>query len=299
MRAKNVFLPRSALEGSVKELQANLTDSNRPFDHKIARGLYLQLIQPVRQLIHGERLLILPHDLLSSVPFEVLEDPADGTPLGERFQLAYAPSATVYTGLRPWSGGADKKLTTVADPDLEADGHEAERVAAVYHAAGGQPKGRLITKRKLWDAVRGAAVVHLSVHGTFNGAEPLLSYVILAPSGADDGHLTAAEMFGLPLGKAALVVLSACESGRLDTSRGNEELGMIRGLIYAGAGAAVLSRWRVDAASTAQWMEAFHREAQTHGLAEAARAARRALRADPKYQHPFYWAAFSLVGRQS
>ena len=95
-------------------------------------------------------------------------------------------------------------------------------------------------------AVRDYDIVHLSVHGKFNAAEPMLSYVALAPGGSDDGRLTAAEMFGLPLDNSRLVVLSACDTGRAEATHANEMIGLVRALIYAGAGALVLSYWEVD-----------------------------------------------------
>lgn len=104
-------------------------------------------------------------------------------------------------------------------------------------------------------------------------------------------------MFGLPLQQARLVVLSACESGEAEVTRANETLGMVRALLYAGANALVLSRWRVDADSTALWMESFYRAAQTAPLAEAARRAFIVVKERPEYRHPFYWAAFQFVGR--
>ena len=299
VQVKNVFLPRSVLQAAVQGLQSDLSTPDQPFDRKRARELYLQLIEPVKAFIQGSRLLVLPHDALTQIPFEVLEDPADNTPLGARLDVSYAPSATVYAGIRTWSPGGDKKLMIVAHPELEVEGHEGKRVAAVYQPGATLGKDAFVTKRTLRKAVGGFDVVHLSVHGKFNREEPLLSYVGLAPDKVDkdDGHLTAAEMFGLPLARAALVVLSACESGKLEVTRGNEVLGMVRGLLYAGAGALVLSRWKVDATATALWMETFHREARTRGLTEAARLALRAVRSDPHYAHPYYWAAFSLVAR--
>jgi CHAT domain-containing protein len=300
IRAKNVFLPRIALAQSIKEILDQVALDVKPtsqFDHTRARELYLQLVQPVRSFIHGDRLLILPHDLLTALPFELLEDPSDGTPVGERFQLSYAPSATTYAGLRRWSAGGSNKLVAAGNPEFERTAHEVERVSAVYHARPTWPTDVLVTKRQLEQRFPSAAVVHVSVHGRFNLHEPLLSYIALAPDGADNGQLTAAEIFGLPLAKTRLVVLSACESGRTEASVANEELGIVRALLYAGAGSILVSRWRVDAAATAAWMETFHRKSQTLPLAEAAREAMHAMRADPGHDHPYYWAAFSLVGR--
>ena len=105
------------------------------------------------------------------------------------------------------------------------------------------------------------------MHGKFDAGEPLLSYLALGRGGADDGRLTAAEMFGLPLDKSRLVVLSACETGRAEATHANELLGMVRALIYAGAGTLVLSYWEVDSAATALWMQTFYEAAQSRPAA--------------------------------
>jgi CHAT domain-containing protein len=104
-------------------------------------------------------------------------------------------------------------------------------------------------------------------------------------------------MFGLPLDRAVLVVLSACETGRAETTHANETLGMLRALLYAGANTLVLSSWKVDARSTALWMTTFYQEAQARPLAEAARLALRAVKQHRDYPHPYHWAAFSMIGR--
>jgi CHAT domain-containing protein len=104
-------------------------------------------------------------------------------------------------------------------------------------------------------------------------------------------------MFGLPLRRNALVVLSACETGRAESTDSNEIVGMVRPLLYAGAGGLVLSDWEVDAASTRVWMETFYRAGQTHPAPEAARAALVAVKSHPEYSHPFFWAPFVMTGK--
>jgi CHAT domain-containing protein len=172
---------------------------------------------------------------------------------------------------------------------------EIQTIAALYPGRSELLKDP--TKAELRRRVAGADFVHLSVHGSFKIEEPLLSYLKLRPEGEDDGKLTAAEMFGLPLDHARLVVLSACETGETIVTNANEMLGMIRGLLYAGADALVLSWWRVDAQSTAEWMEAFYQALRTEPAAEAARQALMTVKAKPEYRHPYHWATFQLVGQ--
>jgi CHAT domain-containing protein len=140
-------------------------------------------------------------------------------------------------------------------------------------------------------------VVHLSVHGKFNRSDPLLSYLQLKEEEPDNGRLTAAEMFGLPLRKNTFVVLSACETGRVEATHSNEVLGIVRSLLYAGAGGLVLSKWEVNAGSTRVWMETFYQQGQSSPPAEAARLALVAVKARPEYSHPFFWAPFVMTGK--
>jgi hypothetical protein len=60
----------------------------------------LFLIQPALQWITSNHLVIRPHEALYGVPFQVFQDPADNSYLGERFQLTYAPSATILLPLK-------------------------------------------------------------------------------------------------------------------------------------------------------------------------------------------------------
>jgi CHAT domain-containing protein len=140
-------------------------------------------------------------------------------------------------------------------------------------------------------------VVHLSVHGKFNARDPLLSYLQFKEVSPDNGRLTAAEMFGLPLQKNSMVVLSACETGRVEATHANEILGIVRSLLYAGAGNLVLSSWEVNSGSTKLWMETFYQEGQATSPAEAAKRALVAVKSRSEYSHPFFWAPFVMTGK--
>ena len=297
VRVRNVFLPRSQLMEKVRKLGDSLSDRNRPFDERTARELFLFLVQPAKEWIRSERLVVIPHEDLNYLPFQALPDPADGRYLGERYALSVAPSATVLLGLTRAAAMVGASALAVADPDLVAGQDEAQAVARIY-----APRSKLVVEPlpREADLKRWAGdyeVLHLSVHGKFSESEPLLSYLKLARGGADDGELTAAEMFGLPLARSRLVVLSACETGKARATHANELLGMQRALLYAGASTLVLSYWPVDSDATAAFMQAFHHAAQSTAPPAAAREALKAVMAKPTYAHPYHWAAFMVVGR--
>jgi CHAT domain-containing protein len=293
VHVRSIFLPQKHLVNKIAALQRSLKDNKASFDEKTARELFLYLIQPALQWIKSDRLIIIPHDDLHYIPFQVLTDPATGRALGERFAISYAPSATVLLRLKKSESLGSGRLLAAARSSLAG---EVKAISNLYPGRSRMHE-RLVTKDELKRAVSGYDLIHLSVHGNFFGEEPLLSYLELQPGENDDGRLTAAEMFGLQLQNARLVVLSACETGQAEATRANEVIGMTRALLYAGANSLVLSSWRVDIQATALWMETFYREAQTRTPAEAARAALMTVKKHPGYSHPYYWSAFLLIGR--
>jgi CHAT domain-containing protein len=129
VHVRNVFLPRSELLTKAEALQKSLLDRNNAFDRKTARELYLFLIEPAARWIRSKRLVIVPDGALHSVPFQVLENPADGSSLGERYQLSYAPSATIQAGLRKTSPGGGNTLLAAADPEIPDAQNEVESIA--------------------------------------------------------------------------------------------------------------------------------------------------------------------------
>lgn len=91
-----------------------------------------------------------------------------------------------------------------------------------------------------------------------------------------------------------LLVLSACE-----TAKGNKRsaLGIAGIAAQAGARSTVATLWRVDDNSTALLMKEFYKELKDGKTkADALRLAQLSLLSNPDYSHPYYWAAFLLIG---
>src|SRR5207244_2071756 len=103
---------------------------------------------------------------------------------------------------------------------------------------------------------------------------------------------------------ADLVVLSACETGRGHIGAGEGVVGMAWALAVAGCPSTLVSQWQVRSDSTRDLMLAFHRalisarEARASGPVKATslRQASLQLLKRPAFNHPFHWAAFSLIG---
>lgn len=186
---------------------------------------------------------------------------------------------------------------------LPATAVEARRVAALY---GTQPLlGQAATEAAVREKLPYASIVHLATHGYFHPYLAMSSGVLLAPSSRetttddtdDDGALQAWEFgTGLPL-QADLVVLSACETGRGETARGEGLVGLTRSLQAAGARSVVATHWKIADEATADLMVTFHETIHSGvPMDEALRQAMRRTAAREQTAHPFYWAAFFLTG---
>jgi CHAT domain-containing protein len=155
-------------------------------------------------------------------------------------------------------------------------------------------------------ALSQARFVVFSTHGLMAGSAAAEPGLVLTPpdeaTEADDGYLSASEAAQLRL-NAEFVVLSACNTAASDGRPGGEGLsGLARAFFYAGARSMMVSHWEVsDAATTtlitATFADLDARKAGDPGVrARALQAGMRAVRAERRWSHPAYWAAFTLVG---
>jgi len=157
------------------------------------------------------------------------------------------------------------------------------------------------------DALSRARFVVFSTHGLMAGSAAAEPGLVMTPpdeaTEADDGYLSASEAAQLRL-NAEFVVLSACNTAASDGRPGGEGLsGLARAFFYAGARSVMVSHWEVsDAATTTLITATFadldaRRAANDPGVrARALQAGIRAVRAERRWAHPAYWAAFTLVG---
>ena len=121
------------------------------------------------------------------------------------------------------------------------------------------------------------------------------------PTGLDnpgDGLLYLDEVYKLTLPNTRLVVLSACESGLGRYYRGEGMVSLVRPFLAAGVPTVVPSLWRVSSASTAQLMINFERQRKLprSTTADALSEAQRQMAMSDSFGHPYFWAAFIVVG---
>lgn len=206
-------------------------------------------------------------------------------------------------------GGAVPAALLRALPPLPDTADEVRRVAQRLNAdPGAVLLGSAATEANLRrQTLQDYNVLYFATHGLLPGelqcdSEPGLA--LTPPSGeaasaADDGLLDASEVAKLTL-NADLVVLSACNTAAGGGRLGGEALaGLAEAFFYAGARTLVASHWQVPSRATASLMTDMFDKLGPRlagGVAESLRRAQLALAGDPATAHPFYWAAFTVIG---
>ncbi len=271
----------------------------------LAGELYNALVKPLQtDLSNVTRLIVSPDGPVWQIPFDAMQD-GSGKFVAESYEVFYVPSATVLDRMRSVSARRRGVTTMLAlgDPtgDLPEAAAEVNAIGKLY--AAGRSKvltGAAATEAALRDDGSRYSVIHIASHGSYDDAQPLYSYLAMAPgakSGGsqNDGNLEAREIMDLHL-NARLVILSGCETAR-GSGSGAGIAGMSWALFVAGAPATIASLWKVDSRSTATLMTGLHQGlAKGETTARALQEAKLKLLRNPAWRHPFYWAGFVGIG---
>ena len=255
------------------------------------RQLYEEVMAPVRAHLTARHLVIVPHGVLHYLPFHALLD--ENRYLIDSFTVSYVPSASIFVHCeeRPTRPGGSSLVMGVPDARAPRILEEVRAVAKIIPGAellvGAEANQRALAQQGLQ-----SRLIHIATHGKFRQDNPMFSAIRLG-----EAYLNLYDLYQLKL-NAELVTLSGCATGMNVITSGDELLGLIRGLLYAGAHSLLLTLWDVHDQSTADFMASFYRRFQSTGRkASALQAAMIELR--DRYPHPYHWAPFALLGKIS
>ena len=273
-----------------------------PQDLKLA---YQTLIQPIEEHLpkgEGDRLIIVPHRELSTLPFAALIDSQDRF-LVDRYAITVTPSLQILNTVQQKPAPTTGTPLVVGNPDPMPDrlsslpGSEREAQAIAQSLNTSPFIGEQATEATIKQRIDEASVLHFATHGVVANSDRDLrnSWLALAEtdSGTEDGKLTLTEIFNRTL-NAQLAVLSACNTNTGEVT-GEGVLGLARAFLKAGVPAVVASLWQVPDQQTQILMEAFYEELLAgETYANALRAAQ--LKVRSQSPNPRDWAAFMVIG---
>ncbi|HEX4955825.1 MAG TPA: CHAT domain-containing tetratricopeptide repeat protein [Thermoanaerobaculia bacterium] len=311
--------PAGEIEDAVRrfhELAARFDPADRAEQAALAEKLSRLLLAPVSGRLGARRVAIVADGALAYLPFSALPVPgAEPGPAGLMVagrELLSLPSASVLEAVQRLVADrspAPRRALLLADPAdvalprLPGAGREAEAIAALAPAGEVTVLTGAAARREvlLGPEARSYRVLHFATHGLLDSARPALSGLLLAGSGGGGapgpGFLGLADLYSLDL-DADLVVLSACRTALGREIRGEGLSGLARGFLHAGVPRVVASLWPVEDRATARLMTELYRGLWQRGLAPAAALAeaQRAVRAERRWQDPYFWAGFTLQG---
>ena len=254
------------------------------------------LLEPVvaELLADGVRdLILVPAGPAALLPWAAatVRRPGDSrpTPVGELLTLSVAPSAAAVVLGRERAAGrvrdaAAGRLLVAANPKrldarpLPGARDEARRIEAAFPGRIDLLAGPAARTDAVLDRLPACWIAHLACHGTNNVLQPQAMRLLLS-----DGDVTLDQLLQLPELRARLVVLSACQTGQVDTAGASDEmLGMPLAFLQAGACTVVSTLWPVDDRVTAMLVGRFYEELATEigvdGRGDVAAALARAQR---------------------
>ncbi|MTJ10175.1 CHAT domain-containing protein [Anabaena sp. UHCC 0204] len=294
------------VEKSVKGLKRELTNI-----HTGSRKERLRLSQQIYSwLINKElatkletskisNLVFIADGVLRNIPLAALYDGKQY--LIEKYSVALAPSLQL-VDIKPLpreqvqllaGGVSETRSNFVALPNVLV---ELEQIKAKF-PTGIFLKNESFTNFNVENKIKQypAQIVHLATHGQFS-SNVEETFILTW-----DNVLNIDQLKNLlssdtkQIRPIELLVLSACQ-----TANGDEKaaLGLAGIAVKAGARSTIASLWSVDDEATSLLMNQLYQELANSKLtkAEALRRAQLAVLNNNKFQHPYYWSAFVLIG---
>jgi tetratricopeptide (TPR) repeat protein len=245
----------------------------------------------------GGLLFIEADPLLGNLPWPAIE--ADHAPIGLSFDLEEMPSLLLASRLAPAAAAQTGPLVVGASisPGQDAllpEALDEARAVARFERNANMLLGGQATEPDVAARVEAAPAIHFAGHAAQqNGATRLL----LASSSDGKPYLDG-DLFRLhPPRKARLAVFSACSTGKREEGWNHGMGDIVNTLAALGVPDVVATRWQIDSASAVPMMNAFYGGlAQGFTVPHALTTARQSLARDPRYRHPYYWAAYYASG---
>ena len=308
-------IKQEQLEKIIKDLQKYILRRNASQLRYKSQQLYQWLLAPLGQQLENnpqvENLIFALDSDLRSIPVGVLYDAEQKQYLAQKnYDFSVVPNLA----LVDWQSSSDKTILAAGISEEMIVGERffpQLNVQKELNQIESQSSSKTLLNSQFTTpniqnqlASGDFSVIHLATHGKFS-SDPeetfLLAYGVQQGQGK---LLNANDLEALIIARPShpsfsnplnLLVLSACETASGDQ---RAPLGLAGLAVKSGASSTLATLWQVSDDSTVEFMEHFYRHWYQPGIskAKAVHLAQQALLDNPRYQNPYYWAPFVLVG---
>ncbi|BBC25484.1 CHAT domain-containing protein [Pseudanabaena sp. ABRG5-3] len=304
LRYHSIAVSQADLETTANEYLQSLNPAFSDRERfKVSQKLYDWIIRPVEPILVEKQiknLVFVLDSALRNLPMAALHDGKQYAI--EKYRMALTPGLQLL-GAKPldrnqlsvWLGGLTESRQGFS-------GLEGVKIEAAQIALKIPTKTELdinFTKSNIQKGLtkQDTSIVHLATHGQFS-SNPDSTFIL-----AWDERLTVPDFYNFLRDRTnsrshplELLVLSACKTAEGDA---NATLGLAGIALRSGARSTIGSLWAVNDLSTSKLMSNFYDILLKKGdisRAEALQQAQISILKDSQYQHPYYWAAFVLIG---
>ncbi len=276
--------------------------------------IYRWLIEPLETELASERietLVFVLNGRLQNIPMAALYDGKQY--LLEKYGVALAPSLQLLNSqpiprkqLKVLAAGLSEQVEIQGEifPALDNVPEELNRIEAIF------PQSRQLLNQEFTannikqQLQAGFSVVHLATHGVFS-SDPQKTFIVMGDRQTINLNSLSDLLSSSNNNRPELIVLSAC-----DTATGDERAVLgLAGVAVRSGSSTIASLWSVEDVSTTKLMSQFYRELENPAtqkiaaLQQAQLSLIESLRTNPPLPelkqlppHPYYWAAYVLVG---
>jgi len=247
------------------------------------------LLDPVKDRIADKKqLLIVPQGILHRIPFAALSG-IDGKYLIESHSVAKLPSSDFYLFERNSQPDCRDEITAIHGKaeDLPGTRFEIDALRKIFS------DGLNISDYGILKSDSLSGYLHFTGHAEFDILDPYSSALLL--SGGK--KLTVSDLIGgnFDLRKINLVTLSACETGVGKVLEGDEVVGISRAFLASGAGAVIMSMWKVSDDVTSRLMPSIYKNlAEGYSPSESLSMSIQFVLKERRI-HPYFFAPFELT----
>jgi tetratricopeptide (TPR) repeat protein len=194
-----------------------------------------------------QTVLLMPVGGLAALPVHAAALPASGEP---SVAVQYVPSLRVLVADSPDLAREPGVLGQVVDPHGDLPFTRCEAAAVAQHHAGPRRalRGPDATTGQVIELLRVADIVQFAGHAAFDVDDPLRSgFTCTTAAGGEDPLTISALLRETGAIRGRMVMLSACESGRVNADDPlDEQIGLAGVLVSVGARNVLAAQWPVD-----------------------------------------------------